>query len=128
MRRVLLSPRWLLGHLLALAAAVVCVRLGWWQWQRAQLTGSLQNLGYAIQWPVFAAFILAFWTRVVRDQVRPPSPARRTRSAPAARPRRPPAPAGPPPAPLVPDDPADAELIAYNRYLAWLAEQDRRDR
>jgi DNA-binding transcriptional regulator of glucitol operon len=125
-RRVLLSPRWVLGHLLVLAAAVVCVRLGWWQWHRAQLTGSLQNLGYAIQWPIFGLFALALWARVIRDRVRPPRP------APAARPTRraapPTPPPTPPPAPLVPDDPADAELIAYNRYLAWLAEQDRKAR
>jgi DNA-binding transcriptional regulator of glucitol operon len=119
-RRVLLSPRWLLGHLLALAAAVVCVRLGWWQWQRGQVTGSLQNYGYALQWPVIGLFVLGFWARVVRDQVHPARPGRGRQ---ARQIEQPPA---PPPPPLVPDDPADAELIAYNRYLAWLAEQDRK--
>jgi DNA-binding transcriptional regulator of glucitol operon len=124
-RRVLLSPRWLLGHLLTLAAAVVCVRLGWWQWHRAQQTGSLQNLGYAIQWPVFGLFALALWGRVIRDQVRPP------RQAPRSTPIRRPRPAAPAATaeqlPLAPDDPADAELIAYNRYLASLAERDAQD-
>jgi DNA-binding transcriptional regulator of glucitol operon len=120
-RRVLLSPGWLLGHVLALAAAVVCVRLGWWQWQRAHATGSLQNLGYAVQWPAFAMFILALWFRVVRDALRPPSP-------PTAAPRSEAAKAAARPAPpaLAADDPEDAELIAYNRYLAWLHEQDSR--
>ncbi len=117
MRSVLLSPRWLLGHLLALAAAATCVRLGWWQWQRAHSSaGSLQNLGYAVQWPAFALFVLLFWWRVVRDELRPPAADR-----PAPRPAAP-----PPPPQLVADDPEDAELIAYNRYLARLHEQDRR--
>ena len=117
MRRVLLSPRWVLGHLLALTAAAVCIRLGWWQWQRAQQTGSLQNLGYAVQWPIFALFILVFWARVVRDDLRPRQQARRNR------PDRPPMP-GPAAPALSADDPEDAKLIAYNRYLASLHERD----
>jgi DNA-binding transcriptional regulator of glucitol operon len=134
-RRVLLSPRWLLGHLLALAAVAACLRLGWWQWQRAHVTGSLQNLGYAVQWPAFACFVLVFWLRVVRDQLRPPParPQRRPATHPPADPRTSDPPAGQqsadPPAPNhppVPHDPEDAELIAYNRYLAWLHEQDQR--
>jgi hypothetical protein len=137
-RRVLLSPKWLLGHALALAAAAACVRLGWWQWERAQSSGSLQNLGYAVQWPVFGLFIAAFWGRVIRDGLRPPAdrpqrrpqrgvpaggvpaggpPANGLASAPPAQPSRP---------PLAADDPEDAEVIAYNRYLAWLHEQDSR--
>jgi DNA-binding transcriptional regulator of glucitol operon len=120
--RRLLSPRWLLGHALALTAAAVCVRLGWWQWQRAHAAGgSLQNLGYAVQWPVFACFILALWWRVLRDELRPPPPAEPPRAAPAY--RAPHAPANPRP-PVAADDPADAELAAYNRYLGWLHEQD----
>jgi DNA-binding transcriptional regulator of glucitol operon len=123
-RRVLLSPRWLLGHVLALAAAAICLRLGWWQWQRAHSgTGSLQNLGYAVQWPAFACFALVFWVRVVRDELRPP------RSVPTGAPPQPdPSPAPAPPPALSADDPEDAELIAYNRYLAWLHEQDRQAR
>jgi DNA-binding transcriptional regulator of glucitol operon len=118
-RRLLLSPRWLLGHLLALTAAAVCVRLGWWQWQRAHAPGgSLQNLGYALQWPVFACFVLAFWCRILRDELRPsrPRPARPTPALSQPTPAQQP--------PLAPDDPEDAKLIAYNRYLASLHEQD----
>ena len=126
MRRVLLSPKWLLGHVLALAAAVACVRLGWWQWERAHSdTGSLQNLGYAVQWPAFGLFILGFWGRVIRDWLRPPGsgsgagpPANRAVGRPPAQPQ--------PQPPLSADDPEDAEVIGYNRYLAWLHEQDSR--
>jgi DNA-binding transcriptional regulator of glucitol operon len=103
---------------LVLTAAAVCIRLGWWQWQRAHVPGgSLQNLGYAVQWPAFACFILAFWCRVLRDELRPSRRAEPSRSAP-------PRAAAAPAPPLAPDDPEDARLIAYNRHLAWLHEQD----
>jgi DNA-binding transcriptional regulator of glucitol operon len=70
--RGLLAPRWLLVHLLALAAVVVCFRLGWWQWDRSQeATGSLQNLGYALQWPLFGLFVpFMYWRMWKLDKER----------------------------------------------------------
>ena len=62
------------GHLLVLAAVLVCLRLGWWQWDRSQeLTGTAQNLGYAFLWPAFAASFIYMWFRFLtleakRDQ------------------------------------------------------------
>ena len=45
--------------LLLIAAAVTCLLLARWQWDRYQSgTGTLQNLGYALQWPCFAAFFI----------------------------------------------------------------------
>jgi DNA-binding transcriptional regulator of glucitol operon len=111
--RRLLTPRWLAWHALTVAVAVLFVRLGLWQWHRAQLTHSPQNLGYAVQWPAFALFAVVFWARTVRDAVRPPAGAARAR--PARRPAPPPAAA---PAPVT--DEEDPELAAYNRYLAQL--------
>lgn len=72
MVRGLLAPRWLLVHLLALAAVVVCFRLGWWQWDRSQeATGSLQNLGYALQWPLFGLFVpFMYWRMWKLDKER----------------------------------------------------------
>lgn len=71
-----LRPQWLLGHILVAVVAVACLRLGWWQWQHAQL-GNGASYGYAAQWPLFAAFGVFFWTRVVRERVnraaRPPA-------------------------------------------------------
>ncbi|MEV7990186.1 hypothetical protein [Micromonospora sp. NPDC085948] len=63
-----LRPRWLLGHLVIGVVAAVCLRLGWWQWQHA-LQGSGRSYGYALQWPLFAAFGVFFWTRVVRERL-----------------------------------------------------------
>jgi DNA-binding transcriptional regulator of glucitol operon len=99
---------------LTVLVAVVFFRLGLWQWQQAVATGSPQNMGYALQWPVFALFAVGIWWRVVRDAVRPPADA-----APRKPARRP----APEPAPAVPvTDEEDPELAAYNRYLAQLNE------
>nr|WP_255711245.1 MULTISPECIES: hypothetical protein [unclassified Corynebacterium] len=42
-----------------IAAAVTCLLLARWQWHRYQSgSGTFQNLGYALQWPCFAAFFV----------------------------------------------------------------------
>lgn len=114
---------------------VVFVRLGRWQWDRAQSpTGDWQNLGYALQWPLFAVVLVVAWARFLwLEQHRGPemgSPAAEILEAetesetvlssatPPPVPRRPAYP------PIREDDPDD-ELAAYNAYLARLAEQDR---
>ena len=44
---------------LLIAAAVTCLLLAKWQWERYQSgSGTFQNLGYALQWPCFAAFFI----------------------------------------------------------------------
>lgn len=62
--------RRLLVALLVAAVVVTCLRLGWWQWQRFGLTGSAQNLGYTLQWPVFAAFAIFMWWRLSQLEAR----------------------------------------------------------
>ncbi|MGH3980034.1 MAG: hypothetical protein ACRDRZ_13715 [Pseudonocardiaceae bacterium] len=118
MRRFVLSPKWWVGHVLVALAAVAFVALGVWQWDRSQsATGDFQNLGYALQWPLFAVFAVLAWWRVMQLESRRPATA-----AP------PPPPAHPPPAPRpqpVQEDDPDDELAAYNAVLARLAEQDR---
>ena len=45
--------------LLLIAAAVTCLLLAKWQWERYQSgTVTFQNLGYALQWPFFAVFFI----------------------------------------------------------------------
>lgn len=107
--------------MLTIVVAVVFVRLGLWQWHQAVATRSPQNMGYALQWPVFALFGVGIWWRVCRDAVRP-------RPDPAPRQRKPDRRPAPEPAPAVPvTDEEDPELAAYNRYLSSLdgAAQDR---
>ena len=60
--------------LIALAmSASGCLALGWWQWTRFQsASGTFQNLGYALQWPVFAGFCVYAYYKFVRYEETPP--------------------------------------------------------
>jgi len=52
---------------LVVVAAVGCLALGWWQWTRFESVGGTgQNLGYAFQWPLFAAFVVYAYRRFVQ--------------------------------------------------------------
>ncbi len=110
--------------MLVILCCAVFIWLGRWQWGRAESpTGDWQNLGYALQWPLFAAVLVAAWTRFLwLEQHRGPGPA----PAPnVAQPDNGRSTRHPGPRPIPEDDPDD-ELAAYNTYLARLAEQDRR--
>ena len=144
MRRLLLSPRWILWSLLALGAVVTCLWLAAWQWQRAgSAMGSALNIGYGLQWPVFAVFFAVMWWRLLRMELRDlqsaPDAAKDAGAGPTATGRRDPAPApasrltddvsmfGPRPAtarPAAVDE--DSALAAYNRMLAELARNEDR--
>jgi DNA-binding transcriptional regulator of glucitol operon len=142
-RRFVFAPRWVFGHVLVLAAIASCLLLGDWQWGRAEVTHSLQNMAYALQWPLFAVFFAVSWWRMLRLESRrldeeaadavadsqsdedPAQPSRASQPEPAQ-------PAQPEPArPVVArqarvqaDEDDDPELAAYNRMLAELAARD----
>ncbi|HEU5034448.1 MAG TPA: hypothetical protein VFT62_06785 [Mycobacteriales bacterium] len=70
MRRVL-APKWWLVHVLVVVAVLVMLRLGLWQWHRANAAnGGIQNYAYAFQWPVFAAFAIFLWGKTLYEEVR----------------------------------------------------------
>lgn len=127
-KRSLLTPRWLLVHLLFVAAVVATGFLAVWQWDRAhEAGGTFQNLGYSLQWPLFGGFTLFFWYRVIRmrpdqDDAAPDAPPQpgvaETETSVTGRALV------PAPAPPVAED-EDPELAAYNQYLAELNEADR---
>jgi DNA-binding transcriptional regulator of glucitol operon len=49
---------------MVLLAVVVCLRLGWWQWDRThESDGTVQNLGYAVLWPLFGVAFVYMWLR-----------------------------------------------------------------
>jgi hypothetical protein len=51
-------------------AVLVCLRLGWWQWDRThESTGTAQNLGYAVLWPIFGAAFVYMWIRFLQLEV-----------------------------------------------------------
>ncbi|MHA6619234.1 hypothetical protein [Pseudonocardia sp. DLS-67] len=137
MRRLILSPRWMVWHVVTLGAMVTCGFLAAWQWHRAgSAMGSALNVGYGLQWPLFAVFFGVMWWRMLRmeaaklEEAAPPveeaQPVQAAApSVPEPRPATPadaPAPFGPRPrdaAPPSADD--DPELVAYNQMLADLA-------
>ncbi len=54
--------------------------LGWWQLSRAR-SGNLLSYGYAIEWPVFAGFVVWIWIIEMRKALRATSPAARPADA-----------------------------------------------
>jgi DNA-binding transcriptional regulator of glucitol operon len=107
----------------SLLSLVVCCGLALWQWQRFEsATGSWQNLGYVLQWPLFGLFpAFVFWRmRKLRAEHEAAPPTEVAPAEPVPPPRRRP--------PLaVRDDDEDPELAAYNRYLAQLNARDRQE-
>lgn len=70
MRRVL-APKWWGLHLGVLAAVLVMLRLGLWQWHRAEsASGGIQNYAYAFQWPLFAVLAIVLWVKTLQIEVR----------------------------------------------------------
>lgn len=69
MRRFL-APKWLALHVLVFAAVLVMLRLGLWQWHRAEsASGGIQNFAYAFQWPLFAGFAIVLWIRTMYEDL-----------------------------------------------------------
>ena len=104
--------------LLVTAAALGCLALAWWQWTRWESSsGDFQNLGYAMQWPLFAGFCFYAYFKFVRYEDAPPTPQKTDRPTEI-------------PAGLLPERPkaapleADVTLREYNAYLAELARAD----
>ncbi len=128
--RFVLARRWWVGHLLVALCCALFVWLGRWQWDRAlSPTGDWQNLGYALQWPLFTVVLALAWARFLWlehhrvPEVSSPGP-ETMRSVPTVN-RTPPVPRSPA-YPLIREDDPDDELAAYNAYLARLAERDQR--
>ena len=114
MLRLLVTPRWLVRHVLLAAALVVCWLFGRWQLHRALERDSVLNWSYTIEWFLFGAFSLLTWGWFLRDELRGEEPA-----------EQPPLPSYQPVAVPVTDE-EDPELAAYNRYLAELDSKSKR--
>ncbi|PXY28065.1 hypothetical protein [Prauserella muralis] len=116
----------------------ICCGLAWWQWERySSAGGTFQNLGYVLQWPLFGLFPAFMVWRIRRLKAQAEAGRSTGQGEPqgdrAAWGRRPAD--VPAPRPAVPrtrqtagagdaEDPEDAELAAYNRYLAELNARD----
>lgn len=128
--------------LLSLAGSVA---LAWWQWTRFEsASGTFQNLGYVLQWPLFGLFpaFMIYRIRKLRQAAAeaeqavldsgPGSGAERDRPAvtevPAPRARPAVRSAMDITAATDAMDEEDEELAAYNRYLAELNARDQENR
>lgn len=135
-------------HVIAVTLVGAFLALGWWQINRAA-AGNVLSWAYAVEWPVFAGFVVFLWVREVRHELRgdpqtAPAPTTGTGTGaeltPGADPKagsgsqapyRPgPSEAVPRPGirrpvrsarvPVVDDNADDGDLAAYNHYLSWL--------
>ncbi|MEU5548962.1 MULTISPECIES: hypothetical protein [unclassified Micromonospora] len=139
------TPAWIARHVALVVLVTTFLSLGWWQVSRAA-AGNAISWGYAVEWPIFAGFVVFVWWREVRHTLREQPTAESgdstgapdTSTAPdtsaggdqagviagtpeADRPRsgfrRPVRVAR---ATAVEEVSDDADLAAYNRYLSWL--------
>ena len=106
-----------------LVSLALCCGLAWWQWERfSSASGTFQNLGYVLQWPLFGLFpAFMFWRisklrrRAAEADAQETMAETAVPEVPAPRRRRAP----------VPPPPEDDELAAYNRYLRELNARDK---
>ncbi len=111
MYRRLLTPGWVVLHLVVAALFVGTFLLGNWQLGKAEAGGGPVNWSYALQWPLYGFMGLWFYVRMCRDELQRDPDADAPGSAVVLyqRPRI--------------DTTGDPELAAYNAYLAELNEK-----
>ena len=111
MYRRLLTPGWVLMHLLVAGLFVGTFFLGYWQLSKATAGGGAVNWSYALQWPLYGFMGLGFYLRMLWDELRrdPDDDEPGTAVVLYQRPRV--------------DTTGDPELAAYNAYLAELNER-----
>lgn len=112
----LLTPKWVLLHLLVVALFVATFFLGWWQLGRAEAGGGAVNWSYALQWPLYGFMGAWFYSKMLRIELaRDPDEDEPGHDVVLyQRPRI--------------DTTGDPELAAYNAYLAELNEKALRGR
>ncbi|MFV2102724.1 hypothetical protein [Micromonospora sp. LOL_024] len=134
------TPAWIFRHAAMVVLVITFLTLGWWQVSRAS-AGNAISWGYAVEWPIFAGFVVFVWWREVRhalgdrsttdvagsaqrgtgladDAATIGTTAGLAGTAGAGRPR--PGIRRPVRATRVTAGEGDADLAAYNRYLSWL--------
>ena len=121
----LIRPRWLGWHVLMVVSFWGMLWLGDWQFHRA-LAGNSLSWAYTFEWPLFAGFAVVFWAKTIRDEFRirrgemPDPRAAAAEDLPAGVASAVQAVGAVQAAGAVPGEDEDAELSAYNAYLARL--------
>jgi DNA-binding transcriptional regulator of glucitol operon len=125
-RKVWFSRRAVKLHVVILIVVPAFLALCLWQVSRA-LGGNSLSWAYVFEWPLFAAYAVYMWWRFVHEAAHEAAqdgspgdtaaadPGGQSAAAPAAAP-------GPE---TREEEKEDAELAAYNDYLAQLAERDK---
>ncbi len=110
-RQVWFSRRALKLHAVILIVVPGFAALCIWQIDRA-LGGNSLSWAYVFEWPLFAAYAVYMWWRILHEKpdAAPAAPAENGHAGEQ---------------PSAQDAKEDAEMAAYNDYLARLAEQDR---
>ena len=125
--RFLITPRWLAWHLAMVVLVCGMLWLGAWQFHRA-ISGNGLSWAYTFEWPIFAVFAVVFWAKTIKDEFHPPAvaePGEDDVPLPAGAVRQ-----GGPGGAAVPAGESsspeeEADLAAYNAYLARLHQEVR---
>ena len=121
-KKVWFSRRAIKLHVVILIVVPAFLALCLWQVSRA-LGGNSLSWAYVFEWPLFAAYAIYMWWRFVHEAAPDGSPGD-TAAADAGGQD-----AAAPAATAAPETPEelkeDAEMAAYNDYLARLAEKDK---
>jgi DNA-binding transcriptional regulator of glucitol operon len=117
-KKVWLSRRALKLHAVILIVVPGFLALCVWQIYRA-VGGNSLSWAYVFEWPLFAGYAVYMWWRILHEVPDAPAPTPVV-TAEANEPAPPAAPGE-----TARQEKEDAELAAYNEYLAELAERDR---
>jgi hypothetical protein len=117
--RFLISPRWIGWHLLMVGSVVGMLWLGDWQLRRA-MAGNGLSWAYTFEWPIFSVMVIVFWGKTIRDEFHILA---RGEQEPSEEPDLPVGIGARPPQADAEGEQDDAELAAYNAYLARLNEE-----
>ena len=121
-KKVWFSRRAIKLHVVILIVVPAFLALCLWQVSRA-LSGNSLSWAYVFEWPLFAAYAVYMWWRFVHEAAPDGSPGDAAAADPGGQDATAPRTA---PAPETPEElKEDAEMAAYNDYLARLAEKDK---
>ncbi|MDP9341015.1 MAG: hypothetical protein M3Q23_02670 [Actinomycetota bacterium] len=122
MRNRWVTPGAIKLHVALFVVAGTCLAAFWWQLDRA-LGGHTRSWGYAVEWPLFAAYGGWIWWKLLRDEpgfAEPEAPTSGSGDGAVGDP----AAVGASPE----EEAQDREMAAYNEYLAGLREAHRQPR
>jgi hypothetical protein len=122
-KKVWFSRRAMKLHVVILIVVPAFTALCLWQISRA-LGGNSLSWAYVFEWPLFAAYAVYMWWRFVHEAAPDGPPGDAAAAGPGGQDAAA-APSSSPPPETPQEVEEDAEMAAYNEYLAQLAERDK---